>query len=67
MDFELIAETTFSVFKDNVFIKNFNYKEKSIMKNLKDQFQEKDYERIIKQNFSSTVTNKLITQLLIIE
>ena len=67
LDFELIAETNFSIFQDNIFIKNFNYKEKSIMKNLKDQFQEKDYERIIKQNFSSTVTKKLITLLLIIE
>ena len=39
--------------------------EKSIMKDLDDKFEEARYERSIKQNFASSITNKFISKLII--
>ena len=67
IDFELIAKTDFNIFKNEIFIKNITYKEKFIMKNSNDEFEERDTERIIKQNFATTISNKLVTELLLFE
>ena len=67
LDFELIAKTTFSISKNGILIKNLTYTEKFIMENANDQFEERDFERIIKQNFANTITNKLISELLLFE
>ena len=67
IDFELIAKTTFSIFKNEILIKNVTYKEKFIMKNSSDEFEERDSERIIKQNFATTIANKLVAELLLFE
>ena len=52
-----------------ILIKNTNKKikiyENSIMKNMADKFEEERYERSIKQNFASSITNKLISELII--
>ena len=37
------------------------------MKNSNDEFEERDTERIIKQNFATTISNKLVTELLLFE
>ena len=39
--------------------------DKKIMKSMNDQFEEAKYERTIKQGFASSITNKLISKLLI--
>jgi len=41
--------------------------EKFKLKNEDDEFQEKDNERIIKQNYTNLISNKLITQLLLLK
>ena len=52
-----------------ILIKNTNKEikiyENSIMKNMADKFEEERYERYIKQNFASSITNKLISELII--
>ena len=52
-----------------ILIKNTNKEikiyENSIMKNMEDKFEEERYERYIKQNFASSITNKLISELII--
>ena len=52
-----------------ILIKNTNKEikiyESSIMKNMEDKFEEERYERYIKQNFASSITNKLISELII--
>jgi hypothetical protein len=52
-----------------ILIKNtnkvINIYENSIMKNMSDKFEEERYERSIKQNFASSITNKLISELII--
>ena len=67
LDFELVARTTFDIFKNEILIKNITYKEKFIMKNSNDEFEERDSERMIKQNFATTITNKLVAELLLFE
>jgi hypothetical protein len=61
--FELLAETKFKIFKTNIFIKDLLFKEKFIMQSFDDQFEEGEYERSIKHNFSQSISNKLITEL----
>ena len=52
-----------------ILIKNtnkvINIYENSVMKNMSDKFEEERYERSIKQNFASSITNKLISELII--
>ena len=67
LDFELVAKTTFNIFKNEILIKNITYKEKFIMKNSNDEFEERDSERMIKHNFATTITNKLVAELLLFE
>ena len=60
-NYELIAEVTFTVRPQD---KRFKFTEKKIMESMTDKFEEKKYEKIIKQNFSYSISNKLVTALI---
>ena len=57
-NFEIISEKNNSTFE---IIKNFN------IKNLEDSFQEKEYERSIKQNLVNIITSELINKISLME
>lgn len=57
-NFEIISEKNNSTFE---IIKNFN------IKNLDDSFQEKEYERSIKQNLVNIITSELINKISLME
>ena len=61
-NYQLEAEVIFLIQPLNKVIK---INEKKIMKSMDDQFEEAKYERTIKQGFASSITNKLISKLLI--
>ena len=61
-NYQLEAEITFLIKPINKVIK---ITDKKIMKSIDDQFEEAKYERTIKQGFASSITNKLISKLLI--
>lgn len=65
IEYEIIIETKFKIYKGDSYVKNYKYLEKFKLKNEDDEFQEKDNERIIKQNYASSVSKKLTTQLLL--
>lgn len=65
-DYELIIQANFEVISnknnyDFEIIKKFN------IKNLNDSFQEKEYERTIKQNLANIITNELLNKISVIE
>ena len=51
----------------NKFIKRITISEKKNMNNVEDKFEEQKEERIAKQNFASTTSKKLITELSILD
>ena len=61
-DYQLISTTFFKVNYDNL-VKTFSISEKKSMNNINDKFEEQKYERTIKQNFASATSNKLISEL----
>jgi hypothetical protein len=61
-NYQLEAEIIFLIKPLNKVIK---ITDKKIMKSMDDQFEEAKYERTIKQGFASSITNKLISKLLI--
>ena len=61
-NYQLEAEIIFLIKPLNKVIK---ITDKKIMKSIDDQFEEAKYERTIKQGFASSITNKLISKLLI--
>ena len=61
-DYQLISTTFFKVSYNNL-VKTFTISEKKNMNNINDKFEEKKYERTIKQNFASTTSNKLLSEL----
>ena len=61
-NYQLEAEVIFLIQPLNKVIK---INEKKIMKSMNDQFEEAKYERTIKQGFASSITNKLISKLLV--
>ena len=61
-NYQLEAEVIFLIQPLNKVIK---INEKKIMKSMDDQFEEAKYERTIKQGFASSITNKLISKLLV--
>jgi len=65
-DYELSVKTIFSISENNNFIKEITISEKKEMNNQTDKFEEQKYERVIKQNFASSMSNKLIIELLLI-
>ena len=65
-NFELSTTTTFQILSNNKILKEFKISEKKIMDNIDDDFEEQKNERIAKQNFASSITNKLITEISIL-
>jgi hypothetical protein len=61
-NYQLEAEIIFLIKPLNKVIK---INEKKIMKSMDDQFEEAKYESTIKQGFASSITNKLISKLLV--
>ncbi len=65
-DYELTISATFEVnYADN--LKKFAIKETFTMKNLDDDFEERNYEKTIKENLANSIAQKLLIQLLKIE
>ncbi len=60
--YQLISTTFFKVNFNNL-VKTFSISEKKNMNNVDDKFEEQKYERTIKQNFASTTSNKLLSEL----
>ena len=61
-NYQLEAEVTFSIKPMN---KEIKITEKKIMDSMNDKFEEARYERTIKQNFASSISNKLASELII--
>src|SRR5210317_178531 len=61
-NYQLEAEVIFLIKSNNKEIKIF---EKKITDSMDDKFEEARYERIIKQSFASSITNKLTSELII--
>ena len=62
-DYKLSSISTFEIsFKDE-FVKKIIISEEKNMNNMNDKFEEQKYERSIKQNFASSISNKIITEL----
>ena len=62
-NYELIANVTFNIES----IKKIEYSEKKIIENLNDNFEQTKQERSVKQIFATSIINKLINQLSIIQ
>jgi len=60
--YQLEAEVIFSIMPLN---KKIRIKENEIMESKEDKFEEARYERSIKQNFASAISNKLSTELIV--
>lgn len=65
-DYELSSNTVFQISLNDKFIKEIVLNEKKNMKNMSDKLEEQKYERVIKQNFASSISNKLILELSLI-
>lgn len=58
-NYEIIIKANFSVDREII-----TFEEKYIVKNISDSIEQKNYERIIKKNFASSIREKLIIKLL---
>ena len=65
-DYQSNVETTFIITKKNS-IENFVVEEKFNFQKMADKYEEKNYERDIKKNFASSISQKLVLRLAIIE
>lgn len=65
-DYQLLAEVSFDVIQEDVVLKQITITEKKNMENVSDELEEEKLERIIKQNFASTISNRLINELMLI-
>ena len=61
-NYELVAQVIFLIKSSN---KEIKISEKKIMESLADKFEETEYEKSIKQSFASSITYKLISELII--
>ena len=61
-NYQLEAEVIFLIKSNN---KEIKITEKKTIDSMSDKFEEARYERSIKQNFASSITNKLISELII--
>ena len=66
-EYELVADIKFSITHNNLIVKEFSIVEKLIIDNNSNQFEESSYERTIKQNFASSISDKLISRLVDIQ
>ena len=62
-NYELTSETLFQISSNGKEIKNLIINEKKIMDNINDDFEEQKNERTHKQNFASSLSNKLLSEL----
>ena len=62
-EYELVADVKTIVTHNNLIVKEFSLVEKLIIENNNNQFAESSYERTIKQNFASSIAEKLIMRL----
>ena len=62
-NYELIANVTFNIES----IKKIEFSEKKIIENLNDNFEQTKQERSVKQIFATSIINKLINQLSIVQ
>ena len=65
-DYELSSNTVIQIILRNKIVKVITIIEKKNMNSMNDKLEEQKYERVIKQNFASSITNKLITELSLI-
>ena len=65
-EYELSSVSVFNISSKNKFIKKITISEKKNMNNIEDEFEEQKEERIAKQDFASTTSRKLITELSIL-
>ena len=61
-NYQIEANVIFFIQPDN---KEIKITEKKIMDSMTDKFEESRYERSIKQNFASSISNKLSSELII--
>ena len=61
-NYQLEAEVIFLIKSNN---KEIKITERKIIDSMSDKFEEARYERSMKQNFASSITNKLISELII--
>ena len=62
-EYELVADVKTSVTHNGLIVKEFSIVERLIIDNNNNQFEESSYERTIKQNFASSIAEKLIMRL----
>ena len=62
----LTSKTVFEISSNGKVIKNLIINEKKIMDNINDNFEEQKNERTHKQNFASSISNKLLSELLML-
>jgi len=67
VNYQLISEVSFEVFLKDKIVKKVKFTEKQNMNNITDKLDEQQFERVIKQNFASTIFNNFITQILLID
>ena len=65
-NYQLICTSLFKVSYNNI-VRTFSISERKSMNNINDEFEEQKYERTIKQNFASSIANKLISELTLID
>ena len=62
-DYKLSSTTIIEVSSNGKFIKNLFISEERNMSNISDKFEEQKYQRNIKNNFASSLSNKIIIEL----
>jgi len=63
LDYQLSAKVLFKISLNDKLIKEIKFVEKQNTNSISDKFEEQKYERVIKENFASTIFNKLISEL----
>ena len=61
--YQLSSKTTFKINSKNITVKELVVSEKKIMDNINDDFEEQKNEKTHKQNFASSISSKLLTEL----
>ena len=61
-EYQLQSNVTFTVIQNNS-ERKFNVNEKFVMKNLSDDFEERNYEKSIKKNMTNLIYNKFLLQI----
>ncbi len=65
-EYKLLATSNIKIFQNGIYLKEITLKEEKNMNSMNDKFEEEKYERSIKQNFASSIENKLILELSLI-